>query len=248
MYAFLLQDWVTIRSASGGAITQGEANWLDLSAFLDVIVFMETKNFAVSSGVLYMAYQTGPTKDEVLFQPMVDISTSTSTTAIAVGVQTAVLLRDTALCPLARWFRWQLTPPSNAVGITSFESTFRIWISANQPGGYATGRAQMGYGDSRGFGGPAWTQGSAMGATPGTPWHATGGIQLESNVPLHGNASPFAQGPLTGPNRQWWQGVNTIPKPSDPRKNVQRIHHIERPGNIVPYLAPGVKVTTGKPK
>jgi hypothetical protein len=132
MYAFLLQDWLTVRSASGTAITQGEANWLDLSEFLDVVVFMETKNFAVSSGgALYMAYQTSPTKDETLFQQMVDISTSTSTTAIAVGVQTTVLLRDTALCPLARWFRWQLTPPSNAGGITSFEATFRIWLSAN---------------------------------------------------------------------------------------------------------------------
>lgn len=243
MYAFLVQDWVTVRSASGSAITQGEANWLDLSDFLDVVLFMETKNFAISSGVLYMAYQTSPTKDEALFQQMVDISTSASTTAIAVGVQTTVLLRDTALCPLARWFRWQLTPPTNAVGITSFEATFRIWISANQPGGYAQASAHhMGYGDSGGFGGPAWTQGPAIGpAAPSSgkkapPLSAQQAQQSSSS----GNTAPvtYAQGPSKTKGDDKISTLQT--KPTDRLQFFRNPRH----GNLVPYVSPGVKVTS----
>jgi len=245
MFAFLLQEWLTIQSATSGAITQGEAGWLDLSDFLDVVVFLETKQVSASSGAMGMSYQTSPTKDAVLFQNMYD----PTTVAMAVGVTTTVLLRDTALCPLARWLRWQILPTS---GGTSYQATFRIWVAANQPGGSASASAQMGYGDSRGAGGgPEWTQGPPVegfhGGLPGTaPWSPiVSNLEKQYRGVVLGKAGPgsikYGQGPAPSPHWHWWDNVNVKKKPND---WAGRIRHVPIPSarSIVPFVAPGVKV------
>jgi hypothetical protein len=116
----------------------------------------------------------------------------------------------------------------------------------------------MGYGsgdDSRGFGGgPGYTEGPPVdgwhGQIPGTaPWRPI--IPQKQYVRLGGGRvgppTNYAQGPAAGPHLHWWDDVKNVHvKPGDARKNVQRIQKVPRPGNIVPYVAPGVKVTDRK--
>ncbi len=128
MQPFLLQDWVTIQSTTQ-TVTQGEGEWLDMSSFLDLVAWLEVKQVSTSAGTMSLGIQTCPSKDDSLFQNMND-----TTVAIAAGVQVMTLLRDTAKCPLTKWLRWQLiasTTPS------TWQVTFRIWVTASQPGGYA---------------------------------------------------------------------------------------------------------------
>lgn len=247
MYAFLLQDWVTIQSGTSGAIIQGEDGWLDLSDFLDVVVFLETKQVSASSGNMGMSYQTSPSKDEVLFQNMYD----PTTVAMSVGVTTTVLLRDIALCPLARWLRWQILPTG---GGASYQATFRIWVSANQPGGSAQASAQLGYGaanSSRDFGGPEWTQGPAIdtgfhGGIPGTKKFPKELMKHSQHIILgpagSGKASTSAQGPGPSPHWHWWDNVNVAPKPNDWRHRVQQMPQ-PLPRSRVPIVLPGTPVS-----
>jgi hypothetical protein len=256
MFALLLQDWVTVRSGSGGAVTQGEPAWRDTSSFLDLVVFIETKNFAISAGNLMMALQTAPTKDEVLFQGMNDVSNATGT-PVAVGVQTFVMLRDTALCPLAHWLRWQLgPPPTNPSGATSFEATFRVWASLNQPGGIAremlAGASTPG--DQEGYGGGVpWTQGPAVdtgfhGGIPGTaPWSPIISDLNKRQTVVLGKAGRGSvnstQGPAPSPHTYWWEKMKApVPKPNDWKHRVQQVQ-APLPLSRVPYVPVGKKVT-----
>ncbi len=240
MYALLLQDWVTIRSGSAGAITQGEASWLDLSSFLDVVAFVETKNFVASAGSVFASFQTSPTKDAALFQSMNDVTAGTGT-ALALGVQTFVLLRDTALCPLARWLRWQLVAPS----ASTYEATFRIWIAANAPGGYAqSGLAHA----AASAGGPDYTGGGAVG--DGTPYKMG---TLPSNMPqvqmLPQKPGYSGIGNIPGVHQySGYKGVGYIPgvkqwQLRDWRQGIARTLPAPVTATRVPFLPMGTKVT-----
>jgi hypothetical protein len=126
MYSYLLQDWITLQGASAITVLgPGENDWLDLSGFQDIVAWLEVKEVSPTSGVLAVAYQTSPTKDDALFFNM--------TTAISVtgpGLTTTVMLKDTALVPLARWLRWQVQLSSAA----SWNVTFRILCAVNAIG------------------------------------------------------------------------------------------------------------------
>jgi hypothetical protein len=242
MYARLLQDWVTVRAGSGNALTQGEAAWLDLADFLDVVAFIETKNFSATGATLYPAFQTSPTKDESLFQTMNDI-TSTTGTPLALGVQTFIFLRDTALCPLARWLRWQLI----ATGASVFEATFRIWIAANAPGGFGDSMgAQSGDGVSDG-GGPAYTDAppASIGG-PASPSSKLGDIihRMNRGVVLGKNSAPITFGQTSSQPPSYWRWNDKLKTPAPKKSNwPQHVNQWKPPvsGVRLPWVSPEVK-------
>jgi hypothetical protein len=122
MHSFVLQDYTTIRGGTGAStITQGEAGWLDLSAYQDVIFYIDTRE-ATGSPTIY--FQTSPTKDESLFTAMVS-----GGTGLSAGTVTAVkALMSGATVPVARYVRWQI------IGAPTWDATFRVLIAANSPG------------------------------------------------------------------------------------------------------------------
>jgi hypothetical protein len=123
MHSFVLQDWTTIRGASGiTAITQAENDWLDLSPFQDVVFWIDVKE---STNAPILNLQTSPTCDEALFQAMLPgvVMTASSTPVVA----PALMLGASA--PLARFVRWQLTSSTGP-----WDATFRIVLVANSPG------------------------------------------------------------------------------------------------------------------
>lgn len=123
MHSFVLQDWTTIRGASGvTAVTQAEVGWLDLSPFQDVVFWIDVKE-STNSPTLNL--QTSPTADEGLFQAM---TTGLVMTASNTPVVVSVLMLG-ALTPVARFVRWQIT---SATG--PWDATFRIVLVANSPG------------------------------------------------------------------------------------------------------------------
>jgi hypothetical protein len=155
MYSFLLQDWVTIQGISSPGppptipFTQSERGWLDVSAFVDLVSFLEVDEASSGVGTIAMGIQTSPTKDDALFQNMNDVSVP-----IASGITVGVLLRDTALCPLSHWLRWQIIP--TVPGSTTWHATFRIWVSANAPGGIARSAERVRDMEEGTGAGPAW--------------------------------------------------------------------------------------------
>jgi hypothetical protein len=122
MHAFVLQDWTTIRGGSTvTTITQGEAGWLDLTAYQDLVFWLDVRE---ASGTPSITFQTSPTKDESLFTQMV---TSTALSASSTPVVVKALLSG-ASNPVARYVRWQLN------GTPTWDATFRVLVAANSPG------------------------------------------------------------------------------------------------------------------
>jgi hypothetical protein len=126
MDCFLLQDWVTVQGSSAVTVlTQGENGWLDLSAYQDIVGWLDVKEFSATPLV---GYQTSCTKDDALFVTMAPpggLPTSPTT-----GVTTTALLKGFATPPLARWLRWQIAVSPSA----AWSITFRIFIAANRIG------------------------------------------------------------------------------------------------------------------
>ena len=122
MFGYVLQDWVTIGSASATAIIQNESDWLPFSSFQDIVFWVDVRN--VTGGSATLALWTAPTKDEALFSPLTNCSVSTAAATIAVVKN---ILSTNPGVPLATWVRWTLTPPAAAASIT-----FRILASANR--------------------------------------------------------------------------------------------------------------------
>jgi hypothetical protein len=122
MHTFILQDWLTTRG-SNNTIIQSESEWLDLTQYQDLVVWLDVREFTGTTVTLNI--QTAPTKDETFFS-----QGTMYTTTIAVGTAApAKVLMSAATVPLARYVRWSLTSAS-----APFDVTFRIMISANAPG------------------------------------------------------------------------------------------------------------------
>jgi hypothetical protein len=68
MHAFMLQDWITIRG-SVTTITQGEDGWLDLTAYQDLVFWVDCRE--VTGTTPAISFQTSPTKDESLFTTVI---------------------------------------------------------------------------------------------------------------------------------------------------------------------------------
>lgn len=242
MYALLLQDWVTLQgTAAVTSLTQSELSWLDMSAFLDLVTWLEVTEIT-TPGTFYCAVQTSPTKDEALFTAMNDVVT-VAATPMAVGVQVGVYLRDTALCPLSHWLRWQILNPGGLV----WNMTFRIWVAANQPGGYA--RPDAGLGETAAAsGGPAWTPGGPAPSAPPQPKYGhLPQAHSKQNAPLprgaadsgarFGGKNPFTPADIVHATGQ--QRLNPQHSRYLVRSGVQRpLVHYEKPSISAPITKP----------
>ena len=125
MHAYLLQDWTTIRGASGVlTITQEEDGWLDLTPYQDVVFWIDAK---ASTNTPTITFQTSPSKDDVMFQALMPGTSLPSVGFTTPAVVSAFML--SASVPVARWVRWQL-----AAATGTWDATFRVLVAANAPG------------------------------------------------------------------------------------------------------------------
>ena len=225
MYPALLQEWVTIQSTSSD-VTQSEPLWLDMSSYLDLVAWLEVKQVSASTGTVSLGFQTCPSKDDSLFQNMNDTSV-----AISAGVQVSTLLRDTALCPLTKWLRWQL----KASTASTWQATFRIWVAASQPGGFALQELmedQSAYG-----GGPDYIDlggGAGADAPPTTgslPQHIGTHTSLQHKGPKMQTPRPMGQAPSLGKGvKMHHPGVSATP----PSLKTPRYHGWTGVPNLTP--------------
>jgi hypothetical protein len=123
MHAFILQEWTTIRG-SVTTVTQGEDGWLDLTAYQDLVFWLDCRESSGSTTPT-IAFQTSPTKDESLFTNI----TAAVTMTAASTPQVAKALLASATVPVARYVRWQIVGPSG-----TWDATFRVLVAANAPG------------------------------------------------------------------------------------------------------------------
>jgi hypothetical protein len=138
---FLLQDWTTIRAASGMIVTQDPSSWLDLDGFADVTCWIDVEEvstpnpFGTTAVVLQL--QTSPTSDDAYFQPLGPPQSFGNGSPFQVAspapyiVRSAFATSTNALLSsnnLMRYLRWQLAP--NGGG--SYDLTFRIRAVANR--------------------------------------------------------------------------------------------------------------------
>ena len=236
MFGALLQDWLTIEGTTTGGsspIAQTEAFWLDTSDFLDLTTFLQV----VSASNVTLQYQTSPTKDETLFESMDSVT-------LATGVTVGVYLRDTASYPLSHWLRWQLTGTSS-----TWNATFRVWVTLNRPGGYA--RMSEMAGDGAGSGGPSWVyaRSGGGGAAPvqpslskrfGSALNTRTSLQAPSQSSTPTNAAimvqsrPIDEAPY--PSRFVFGG------PHRPNLNIFVPRPTQQGDKIQPFLPPGTKV------
>ena len=138
MYSFPLTSWITLQGASSvTSITQSEAQWLDLRGFEDFVAWLEVKQATVPTGSTHvtLTYLTSPTKDEVLFLPVLLAGGTVASVVLdtVAGSNPPVAItsatKENAVRPLARWLRFQLSV--DGTPSTSWNATFRIWVAAN---------------------------------------------------------------------------------------------------------------------
>jgi hypothetical protein len=137
MNCFLMQDWLTLRGATTSikSITQSEAGWLDMGAYQDIVVWLDVREITGPTGGttgLYIDMQTAPVRDEAYFLSMYSSSAPFGFQMVinTTGPSVGKLTRDSALVPLSRWLRWQITTGGTTpTGI--WDVTFRLFIAAN---------------------------------------------------------------------------------------------------------------------
>ncbi len=125
MHTFVLQDWITVRGASGINITQSESEWLDLTQYEDLTLWIDCKE--ITGTTVTINIETSPTKDDTLFSAM--YAATLTTTLVSPSTAAAKILMSSATVPVARYVRWKLVAPAAA-----YDATFRVFISANAPG------------------------------------------------------------------------------------------------------------------
>lgn len=72
MHSFILQDWSAFAGLSGATFTQDESGYLDLAPFQDVIIYLDCRETSASAPTI--AFETAPTRDDSLFQPLVSMT------------------------------------------------------------------------------------------------------------------------------------------------------------------------------
>lgn len=114
----LLQDWLTVKGVSSGeVVVQPAEDWVDLGGYVDVIFYLDVRDF---SGSPTIRYQTGPTQDESLF------STVSSIAVTATGLTQTAVRYASASVPIRRYVRWRIG------GTAAFSLTFRVWMIARR--------------------------------------------------------------------------------------------------------------------
>jgi hypothetical protein len=130
MFCFPLSNWTTMRgSSSVTSITQSESQWLDLTGFEDIVLWLDCKNATLPTGATHVTlqYQTSTTKDESLFANV--LGAAINLDVIAGTVQVSKVLSSAASIPLARWLRWQLAV--TGAPTAAWDATLRVWVAAN---------------------------------------------------------------------------------------------------------------------
>lgn len=135
MQGFLMQDWTTLRLNFGqNTLVQTEANWLDLAAYQDAVVWLDLREASLATGhtSLQFAYETAPTRDDGIFRAAASSPTFTATLpATLPDVQKIVMANA---IPLARFLRWKLIAAgTGSAGVS--DVTFRLTVAANMVGG-----------------------------------------------------------------------------------------------------------------
>jgi hypothetical protein len=129
MKAYVLQDWVTVRGASGVTqIIQNEANYAALDQFQDVVMWLQVPEVTTGSGTITMNLETAPLKDESLFTAMTNLNVGVSTGSLTPTIKSNILGQNPAT-PLSRWVRWRITTSGTSA---AWDMTFRILLVANQ--------------------------------------------------------------------------------------------------------------------
>src|SRR5260370_7982383 len=129
MYAFLMQDWITIRAAASfNVINQSENCYLDRSGFQDLAVWTEVKGITSGGGTPTIMYQTAPSKDDSFFVPFgVE---GGGVTSVGVAILPLIMSSNNTTTPLSRWLLW---PMQNA-GSSPWGMTFPTFVFANTAG------------------------------------------------------------------------------------------------------------------
>lgn len=134
MHCFLFSDWRTIRIGNVAAITQiiqDEPEWLDVSAYQDLVAWLDVRELTTPGTTLFCDFQTAPVKDEAYFASLVNNGGGVNLTSVASATPTVVrMTRNSAYTPLSRWLRWRLNTNGVAPSATG-DVTFRIWLAAN---------------------------------------------------------------------------------------------------------------------
>jgi len=137
MDCFLLQDWTTIRGASSPpvlSVTQTQAWWMDLSAYQDIVTWLDVREVTGPTGGatgLYLDIQTAPTRDDAFFLSMVSSATPFGIAIAALATPTVnKLTKELAATPLSRWLRWQINTGGTTPTAT-WDVTFRVFLAAN---------------------------------------------------------------------------------------------------------------------
>jgi hypothetical protein len=130
MYGYTLQDWITIRGATSvSSITQGEQGWMGFAPYQDIVFWLDVREITLGGATsINMNFETAPTKDDILFMPMLT-SFAMAVTNPTPTVKPVLLSSSTPLIPLARWARWRLSVVGTAT--SSWDVTFRILCAAN---------------------------------------------------------------------------------------------------------------------
>ena len=124
MHSFVLTDWTAVAGPTGpSTFTQDESGWLDLSAFQDVVIYLDVREVSSTPTI---AFETSPCREDGLFQPIA------STTLSSSGTQPSILrgLMLGSAVPLARYLRWKIT----GLPAAAWDATFRVLVVANSPG------------------------------------------------------------------------------------------------------------------
>lgn len=119
-----MQDWVVLNGVANASLIQGESNWLDCTQIQDLSFWLDLRNV---TGTATLYYETSPSKDDGLFQPMVAGITLVTPAAAAVVMTNA--MSGSALVPPAKWVRWRL-----GAGAGTFATTFRLYVTGNRVG------------------------------------------------------------------------------------------------------------------
>jgi hypothetical protein len=119
----ILQKWTTVRGSTGiTVVTQDEEEWLDLCDCPDAVIWTDCREV---SGVVTLAIQSAPTKDDALFGSIV---APTALSALATPTIARTMRGAVSIAPLARWVRWQLLGGSTS----NWDATFRIRIGRSR--------------------------------------------------------------------------------------------------------------------
>lgn len=129
MDSFLLQDWFTAKvNSAQTSIAQAESDWLDLSLYEDVFVWLDVTMVLSGGGAVSMSYETAPTRDSRLFVPL-DPTFAVLPLVTTTTSKVTPLTSMTMTTPLARWFRWRLTVSG---ATTAWGATFRMHVVASR--------------------------------------------------------------------------------------------------------------------